>query len=59
MIEKLSKQRNLSDDELLLILNTNKYDKELFCRADEIRRKIYGDSLNLQITVKTIAIIAE
>ena len=48
MIEKLSKQRNLSDDELLLILNTNKYDKELFCRADEIRRKIYGDKVYIR-----------
>ncbi|MGN1098020.1 MAG: [FeFe] hydrogenase H-cluster radical SAM maturase HydE [Clostridia bacterium] len=39
---------SLSDKELLDIINTDKYDKELFHAADELRRKYYGTAVYIR-----------
>ena len=45
LIEKLTIDHNLSDDELKSILETNEYDEYLRINADKIRREIYGDKV--------------
>lgn len=45
LIEKLTIDHNLSDDELKSILETNEYDEYLRINADKIRREIYRDKV--------------
>lgn len=42
---KLKSQIELSDGELVELLNTDVFDEELFCIADKKRREIYGDKV--------------
>jgi biotin synthase len=42
IIEQLQAARDLSDTELKSLIETNQYDRELFQRADAVRRKYYG-----------------
>ena len=46
--EQLEKNRNLSDEEFKALIETNIYDKELFERADKVRRSIYGDKVYIR-----------
>jgi len=46
--EQLEKNRNLSDEEFKILLETDFYDKELFERADKVRRSIYGDKVYIR-----------
>lgn len=39
---KLCEERNLTDDELITLLETNEYDKSLFELADKVRKENYG-----------------
>ncbi len=39
---------NLTDNELIEIINTNKYDEELFKTADKIRREHYGTDVYIR-----------
>jgi len=48
MIKKLIKTNDLSDEELISLLKTDKYDQELRCAADTIRQKIYGKDVYLR-----------
>ncbi len=48
LIEKLTKTCDLSDDELLKILNTDKYDNELYAAADKVRREHYGNKVYIR-----------
>ena len=43
MLDRLEKERTLTDGEFLEILTTTEYDGELGERADAVRRKVYGD----------------
>ncbi len=45
LINKLYNDHNLSDDELIQIIETNELDNELHISADKIRREIYGDKV--------------
>ena len=45
LINKLYNEHNLSDDELIQIIETNELDNELHISADKIRREIYGDKV--------------
>ncbi|MBR5536010.1 MAG: [Clostridia bacterium] len=40
--------KNFTDKELIEIINTNKYDEELFKKADSIRREIYGTDVYIR-----------
>ncbi len=40
--------RNLTDKELIEIINTNKYDSELFKKADALRRENYGTDVYIR-----------
>ncbi|MBQ2594473.1 MAG: [Candidatus Riflebacteria bacterium] len=44
-MNKLYNDHNLSDDELIQIIETNELDNELHISADKIRREIYGDKV--------------
>lgn len=48
IVVKLQKQCDLSDDELLSLLETDHYDKALFSAADEVRREHYGKAVFLR-----------
>lgn len=48
MIEKLRRQRDLTDGELRALITTNEYDEELRLAADEVRREHYGDTVFLR-----------
>ena len=48
MIEKLRRQRDLTDEELRALITTNEYDEELRRAADEVRREHYGDTVFLR-----------
>ncbi|MDO5124184.1 MAG: [FeFe] hydrogenase H-cluster radical SAM maturase HydE [Eubacteriales bacterium] len=48
MIEKLANTRNLSDNELTALLQSDNYDNELFSAADKKRREIYGDEVYIR-----------
>lgn len=41
-VNKLLKTKNLSDEELLELIKTDTFDKELFFAADKVRREHYG-----------------
>ena len=45
LINKLTDEHNLSDDELKIILETNKFDEELRISADSVRKKYYEDKV--------------
>lgn len=47
-IEKLITYRNLSDNELVALLQNDNYDNELFSAADKKRREIYGDEVYIR-----------
>ncbi len=47
-INKLINEHNLTDDELINIIETNEYDKELHISADKVRRKIYEDKVYIR-----------
>lgn len=48
IVEKLAQTNNLSDEELVALLETDVYDAKLFAYADQVRRKIYGDEVYLR-----------
>lgn len=48
LVDKLFEERNLSDEELLSILNTDEFDDELFAKADIRRREIYGTDVYIR-----------
>lgn len=45
LVEKLWKSRDLQDDQMKKLIETAEYDRELFKRADEVRRQIYGEDV--------------
>lgn len=45
IIDKLFEKSNLSDNELLYLLQTDKHDSELFDKADKKRKEIYGNEV--------------
>lgn len=47
-IKRLAKDRNLSDEEFLYILNNDEADGFLFSEADRVRRENYGDSVYIR-----------
>lgn len=48
LIQKLSAERDLSDAELKLLLETGDMDNALFFAADSKRREIYGDEVYIR-----------
>jgi biotin synthase len=48
MIEKLSQNQDLHDEELESLLSTNIHDFWLFRAADEVRRKVYGTDVYIR-----------
>ena len=48
LVEKLRKNRDLSDEELRSLIGTDFYDAELMQAADEVRRENYGDAVYLR-----------
>ena len=48
LIEKLRENRDLTDDELRELIESNKYDEALRTAADEVRRERYGDAVYLR-----------
>ena len=46
--EKLEKERNLTNEEFLLLLNTDEFDEALFEAADRVRRANYGDAVYIR-----------
>lgn len=47
-VEKLYRERNLSDGEFKELLETDDFDRLLFLRADEVRRLNYGDAVYIR-----------
>lgn len=48
IIDKLYNEHNLTDAELLYLLQTNAYDSELAAKADKKRREIYGNAVYIR-----------
>ena len=48
LVDKLTQCSNLSDEEFIELLSTDKYDDRLFVAADKKRREIYGDEVYLR-----------
>ena len=48
IIEKLYNEHNLSDNELLYLLQTDAHDAELFEKADKKRKEIYGNEVYIR-----------
>ncbi|MBE7038543.1 MAG: [FeFe] hydrogenase H-cluster radical SAM maturase HydE [Ruminococcaceae bacterium] len=48
ILDKLLKEKNLTDTEFLQILNTDIYDEELYKIADKVRREVYGDEVYIR-----------
>jgi len=48
LAEKLYNEKNLTDDEFISLIQTDRYDKELFSLADEVRREIYGTDVYIR-----------
>lgn len=48
IVERLAFTGNLSDEELLALLQTDSFDEILFAKADEKRREIYGTDVYLR-----------
>lgn len=42
LIEQLQKNRDLPDTELKTLIESDKYDRELFKKADSVRKEYYG-----------------
>lgn len=47
-IENLVIKGDLSDEELVALLETNRFDQLLFAEADKVRRSIYGDEVYIR-----------
>lgn len=45
LAEKLYKNKNLSDDEFIFLLENDDYDRQLICLADKKRRELYGNKV--------------
>ena len=48
LIEQLHKNRDLPDRELNILIESNKYDQELFDKADSVRRDYYGTDVYIR-----------
>lgn len=48
LVERLRAERNLPDDELKALLETDRFDEELYKAADEVRRSVYGNGVFLR-----------
>lgn len=48
LIDILEENRNLTDAQFSELLQTDKYDTQLFATADKIRRNIYGDKVYIR-----------
>lgn len=48
IVLKLKNDHNLTDLEFKSLIETDKFDKELFSAADEVRRSIYGNSVYIR-----------
>lgn len=48
IVEKLCKNKNLSDEELFELISSDKYDEELYSAADKARRRFYGDEVYIR-----------
>lgn len=48
LIKKAEELHQLTKDEIVSLLNSNEYDKELFEAADRVRRKYVGDEVHLR-----------
>ena len=45
LVHKLQTDRNLTDPELLTVLQTDAFDNALFAAADAVRRRVYGNAV--------------
>lgn len=48
VVDKLFAERDLSDEEFFNLIKSDEYDEELFSKADEKRREIYGEEVYLR-----------
>ena len=48
ILNKLYEEHNLNDVDFKELLSTNKYDSELFEKADFVRREIYGNKVYIR-----------
>lgn len=48
LIKKAEQLHQLSKEEIVLLLNSNEYDKELFAAADRVRKQYVGDEVHLR-----------
>lgn len=48
IIDKLYETHNLTEDDMLHVLQTDIYDEYIFSKADEMRRKIYGNKVYIR-----------
>lgn len=48
LITDIKNSNDFSDESILNIIKSNKYDDELFIEADKIRREIYGDDVYIR-----------
>ncbi len=48
ILNKLTDEKNLSNEELLYLIEEGKHDELLFARADEIRKRIYGTDVYIR-----------
>ena len=48
IIEQLGKDRDLPDKELLTLIENDKYEQELFSKADSVRREYYGTDVYIR-----------
>ncbi len=48
IIDKLVNEHDLSDEELLEVITSGRYDEELFREADKVRREYYGTDVYLR-----------
>ena len=48
VVDKLFAERDLSDEEFFNLIESDEYDEELFSKADEKRREIYGNEVFLR-----------
>ena len=48
IVERLRAQRNLPDEELKYLTETDRFDDELYKAADEVRRSVYGSGVYLR-----------
>jgi biotin synthase len=48
IIEQLHENRDISDPDLKLLIETNQYDRELFQHADSVRKEYYGTDVYIR-----------